>query len=101
MKIKRLIIAMLCLVLIVPIVGQSVLTIISDKTAPKKFEVTLTVTYNAITLKDAAEKELQFREKYKDACKVDITLSAVVSAGYISIGEAGYIYTGETNTISH
>lgn len=45
-----------------------------DKPKSKKFEVVLTVKYNAITLEEAAQKEKEFRARYSDACKVDITL---------------------------
>ena len=34
----------------------------------KKFTVTFTVTYNAISLEDAAKTVAVFRELYKDAC---------------------------------
>ena len=40
----------------------------------QKFEVVFTVKYNAITLAEAAEKEKEFRERYKDACSVEISL---------------------------
>jgi len=41
---------------------------------PKKFEVTYTVKYNAITLERASDLEKMFRELYKDACKVDVVI---------------------------
>jgi hypothetical protein len=49
----------------------------------KKFEVTFTVTYNAISLEDAAKKEAVFRELYKDACKVDVTVREGMTEGNI------------------
>lgn len=59
-------------------VGDSALLGASEKkeVVLKKFEVTMTVRYNAITLAEAAKKELEFKEAYKDACKVDIKLKA-------------------------
>ena len=39
-----------------------------------RFEVTLKVTYNSITLDQAAMIERMARDQYKDACKVDIDL---------------------------
>ena len=45
---------------------------IADSPKAKKFEVIFTVKYNAITLEEAAKKEMIFRELYKDACIVDV-----------------------------
>ena len=44
---------------------------------PQKFEVTFKVTYNAISLQEAADKEGDFRKRYDDACKVDIAIKKV------------------------
>lgn len=46
----------------------------------KKFTVTFTVTYNTISLEDAAKKESVFRELYKDACTVDVSVKESSSA---------------------
>ena len=43
-----------------------------NKVSAKKFEITYTVKYNAITLQEAADLELVFRKLYKDACRVDV-----------------------------
>jgi len=53
----------------------------------QKFEVTFTVTYNAITLEDAAQKELEFRERYSDACKVKVSLKEA-QQGFLVWGES-------------
>ncbi len=44
---------------------------------PKKFQATFTVRYNAITLDEAAKREMVFRELYADACKVDVKVEEV------------------------
>lgn len=56
-------------------------TIANADSEAQKFEVTFTVTYNAISLEDAAKKEKEFREQFKDACKVDISIKKVTEAG--------------------
>ena len=38
---------------------------------PQKFEVVYTITYNAITLEEAADKEILIKKRFKDACKVE------------------------------
>ena len=75
MKIKNLITTLLIIVLLIPFVSH--ITADTSKDQPKKFEVTFTVTYNAITLEAAAEKEKDFRKRYIDACNVDVTIKEV------------------------
>lgn len=45
----------------------------------KKFEVTFTITYNEMTLADAALMERKIREQFSDACKVDVKVKEVAS----------------------
>jgi len=55
------------------------LTASTDK-KPQEFEVTFTVTYNSITLQRAAELEKIFRDKFGDACKVEVTVKKIENA---------------------
>lgn len=55
------------------------------KQEPQKFEVKYTITYNAITLDEAAKKEKDIKKKYKDACKVEIKLEKPCSEGTLLI----------------
>lgn len=54
------------------------LTASTDK-KPQEFEVTYTVIYNSITLQRAAELEKIFRDKFGDACKVEVTVKKIES----------------------
>ena len=42
--------------------------------APQKFTVTYTITYNSLTLEEAAKKELAIKESNKEACEVKVEL---------------------------
>ncbi len=64
-------------IIVIFLLGIFTVGVAGDKIEPKKFEVVFTVKYNAISLEDAARKEQIFRELYKDACKVDVTLGPV------------------------
>ena len=61
------------------------------KEEPKKFKTVFTVQYNEMTLEEAAKKEKEFRKLYKDACKVDVTLSEI-SHGTMTFSSAESIY---------
>jgi hypothetical protein len=50
----------------------------------KKFQVTFTVTYNSMTLEQAAKKEQVFRDLFKDACTVDVSVKE--AAPFVSMG---------------
>jgi len=41
----------------------------------KKFNVTFSLTYNAMTLSEAGQKELQLRELFGDACMIDVKVA--------------------------
>ncbi len=60
--------------LIIMLVLFSILLTASTDKKPKQFKVTFTVTYNSITLTKAAELEKVFRDRFSDACNVDIKL---------------------------
>ena len=45
-----------------------------EKPEAQKFEVTYTITYNSVTLSEAAELEEKIREEHKDACKVSVAV---------------------------
>ncbi len=70
MSVKRIIVAMLCLFFI-PLTSFTVAD--EKKVMEKKFTFTYEVTFNSLTLKEGAEKEKEFRERYRDsACRVDV-----------------------------
>lgn len=72
----------------------------NDKIKTKKFQVTFTVQYNAITLQDAAEKEFMFRKLYKDACIVDVELTKESSGLVLTSSDLiGYYYTDNDGNI--
>ena len=51
---------------------------VQDKSLTSKlFEVTYIVTYNEQTLEQAARMEQVFRNKFADACKVDVQIKEV------------------------
>ena len=60
--------------LFVTIFLLSVLVTASVDKKPKEFEVTFSVTYNSITLQKAAELEKIFKEKFGDACTININV---------------------------
>lgn len=45
--------------------------------APKKFKVTFTITFNELSLQQAADKEEEIRERFKEACVIDVELAGV------------------------
>ena len=83
------------------IVAMGLLTVQGD-TLPqierKKFEVTFTVTYNAITLQEAAVLEGTFRRQYQDACKVDVSVKEAEVGGNCIIYGSSDIITLEGAT---
>ncbi|HEC64271.1 hypothetical protein LCGC14_3122070 [marine sediment metagenome] len=48
---------------------------------PQKFSVDYIVTYNSLTLKEAADKEASIKKRYKDACNVKVVVKEVSSIG--------------------
>jgi hypothetical protein len=44
-----------------------------------QFKTTFTITYNSITLEEAAKFEKEIRKQHKEACNVDIRLSKASS----------------------
>ena len=73
----------------------SILLLGDEKPEQKKFEVTFTVKYNAITLQEASDLEAKFRELYKDACVVDVV---VKEANTIGINSYGYLTIDATSS---
>ena len=64
----------------------------------QKFEVVFTVKFNSISLTEAAEKEKEFRERYKEACSVEISLkkaSGNVGISFSAEASEIYIFTNE------
>ncbi len=51
---------------------------------PKQFEITFTITYNTMTLADAAKKEAAIRDLFKDACKVDVSVKEASNTLYFN-----------------
>ena len=70
----------------IPLFSQTLIITANNKLTPKKFKTTLVVVYNAITLEEAAEKEKIFREKYIDACSVDVKLEEISVMSWVSTG---------------
>lgn len=68
----------------------------------QQFEVKFTITYNSITLSEAAMLEEKIKKEYDDACSVDIKVNEPAS-GTISIGnwnDEGIIYPMNSTTDS-
>ena len=78
------------IIMIIPIFSQSVIFTGYKEPRPKRFKTTLIVVYNSLTLEEAAEKEKLFREKYSDACSVDIKVDEIdlytITTGHFSAG---------------
>ena len=45
----------------------------------KKFEVKFIITYNALTLQQAADMEKSIRKQFNDACKVNVKINETSS----------------------
>lgn len=56
--------------------------------APKKFKVTFTITFNELSLQQAADKEEEIRERFKEACEIDFELVGVESDLTVSFGDS-------------
>lgn len=48
--------------------------------APKKFKVTFTITFNELSLQQVADKEEEIRERFENACVIDVELAGVESS---------------------
>jgi len=46
---------------------------------PQKFETQFTITFNSVSLEEAARLETVIKDKFKDACKVDVELKKLSS----------------------
>ena len=72
--------------------------IAGEKPEAQKFEVTYTITYNSVTLSEAAELEEKIREEHKDACKVSVAVkepSSFLIGSLIDSISSGYRTTLE------
>ena len=58
----------------------------ADQGGSQKFQVTYSITFNSITLGEAAAWEKKMGELFKDACKIEVDVEKVVvdDSGYIS-----------------
>ena len=45
----------------------------------KKFKVIVKITYNTLTLEEAAQKEKEMKKRFSDACAVDLEIKEVDS----------------------
>jgi len=55
---------------------------------PQKFETKFTITFNSISLEEAARLETVIKDKFKDACKVDVELkklSSLIDDGSLAV----------------
>lgn len=51
----------------------------------QKFEVEYTIIYNAITLEEAADKEILIKKRFKDACEVNIEVKKQNNQGSVGV----------------
>lgn len=65
------------------------LTASTDK-KPQEFKVAFEVTYNSITLAKAAELEKVFRDKFSDACNVEVKVEKINSNVWTYSGTLQY-----------
>ena len=59
----------------IPLVAIFVLmasVVCAKEIAPQKFQVRYTITYNSLTLEEAAEREMLIKKYNKDACRIRI-----------------------------
>ncbi len=49
------------------------------KKEAQKFKVIYSITYNAVTMEEAARLEKTIREKFEDACSLDISTKSIDS----------------------
>lgn len=70
--------------------------VIADE-KPKKFEVKFIVKYNAMTLKEAAEKEGLFRKQFKGACTVNVKVKEKSGTAVILDGQ--WFFDGQSYRI--
>jgi len=69
------------LVLLVLVFFVSTASALNDKAS--KFKTTFKITFNSITLEEAAKLEKQIKKVFKDACSLDTTVSGV-NDGYLA-----------------
>ena len=50
----------------------------------KKFEVKFIITYNALTLQQAADMEKSIRKQFDDACKVNVKVDEASRTVYLN-----------------
>lgn len=71
---KKIIILLICM--LIPIADQAV-SAGEQKFKPSKFKTEIKVIFNELTLEEAARIEAVFKDRFKDACKIDVKLSDV------------------------
>jgi len=65
----------------------------------QEFEVTYTITYNSLTLSEAAELEEKIRKEHKDACKVNISVKESNSYPVSSLIDSIFYAPGYRTTL--
>ena len=63
------------------------------KQEPKKFSVTFSVTYNTLTLVEAAEKEAILKQVGKEACTFKVELKEIVENAFVVSSSPYYNFT--------
>lgn len=73
----------------------------AGKPVPKTFEVTFSITFNAIPLEQAARLERVIRGEYKKACKVDVQVKEVQRSigGWTASGSVMYLNGNQNNLL--
>ena len=63
--------------LLVMFIVISALTVQAKEQVKQKFKTTFTITFNEMTLDEAAAMEWRIKSMYEDACKIDVELEKV------------------------
>jgi hypothetical protein len=61
------------------------------ETSKQKFEVTVTIVYNTVTLREAADIEVALKKTAHNACKVNLTAKALPPNNITSVGSISNI----------
>lgn len=66
-----------------------------SKQKRQEFEVTYTITYNSITLAEAAKREMEIKKQHRKACKVKTSVKEIsdFTASYITFDGSRTITT--------
>ena len=79
----------LFVVLCVTLLTLGATATIPDKSAT--FKTDFTITFNALTLRQAADKEQAIRELFKDACDIKIAMSPSENTAHFFVDTTTYV----------